>query len=122
MFRCYALNLHILTENKGLGIDNLGSVDWLNDNSPTPQAEETQAEQTTEAAEPVADTTEEVVDETTTEVPAEETNDTTESEAVEAGTEDVDHEPAAEAVAEEPTSMFATLGAKLGYEVEGDVA
>ena len=47
-----------MSENKGLGIENLGSVDWLNDSSPTPEAAETQQEQVTEPTEAVAETTE----------------------------------------------------------------
>lgn len=110
-----------MAENKGLGIDNLGSVDWLNDNSaPTPQAEETQTEQATEATEPVAETTEEQAAEPTTEVPTEDTDDTNEEADA---SEEVVAEPAAPVAndtAEEAGSMFATLGQKLGYEIEGD--
>lgn len=111
-----------MSENKGLGIENLGSIDWLNDSSPAPEAAETQAEQTTEAPEPVVETTEAEAVEPTTEVPVEETPEVQE-EVEETLEEPVAEEaaPAAEVEAEpEAASMFATLGAKLGYEVEGD--
>lgn len=108
-----------MTDNKGLGIGDLGSVDWLNDSSPAPEAAETQAEETTEATEPVAEATEETVEEPTIEATEETTDEVEEPEAVEA--EPVDTEPTQEVEAEE-AGMFATLGAKLGYEVEGDFA
>lgn len=110
-----------MSENKGLGIDKLGSVDWLNDSTPTPQEAETQAEQTTEATEPVVETTEEEAAEPTTEVQTEETPEV-QDEVEETVEEPVANEPAAEAAepSAEDAGMFATLGAKLGYEVEGD--
>lgn len=112
-----------MAENKGLGIDNLGSVDWLNDNSaPTPQAEETQTEQATEATEPVAETAEVEAGEPTTEAPTEETNDAPEAEVEETVEEVVDEPaaPVADSAQADDAGMFATLGAKLGYEIEGD--
>ena len=108
-----------MAENKGLGIDALGSVDWLNDNSPEPKAEETQSEQTAEPTE-AADVTEEAVEEPTADVTPEETPEVDTDEVEE--TADVDTEPAAEAEEVEEAGMFATLGAKLGYEIEGDFA
>jgi hypothetical protein len=105
-----------MSENKGLGIENLGSVDWLNDAAPTPQEAEPQSEETTEPTEAV-ETTEEVVEETTDEVTEETTDEVEEPEAEEAGSPDT--EPTQEVEAEE-AGMFATLGAKLGYEVEGE--
>ena len=111
-----------MAENKGLGIENLGSIDWLNDNSPAPEAEETQQTEATEAPEPVAET--ESVEEPTTEVPTESPEDVTED--VEESTDDdvVADEPVAAPVQEEEqepeAGIIATLGAKLGYEVEGE--
>ena len=105
-----------MSENKGLGIENLGSVDWLNDAAPAPQEAEPQSEETTEPTEAV-ETTEEVVEETTEEVTEETTDEVEEPEAEEAGS--IDTEPTQEVEAEE-AGMFATLGAKLGYEVEGE--
>ena len=112
-----------MTDSKGLGIGDLGSVDWLNDSSPAPEAAETQSEQTAEPTEAAAETTEEVAEETTTEVPTEETPDTPEAEVEETADEEVE-EPTTEFVAEEApeASMFSTLSEKLGYEVEGDFA
>jgi hypothetical protein len=111
-----------MTDNKGLGIGDLGSVDWLNDSSPAPEAAETQSEETTEATEPVVEATEEPAEEPTTKAPEETTDEVETTEADEpAGTPDT--EPVQEtevAQEEEAASMFATLGAKLGYEVEGD--
>lgn len=108
-----------MSENKGLGIDNLGSVDWLNDAAPAPQEAEPQSEETTEPTEAV-ETTEEVED-TTAEVTEETTDEVEEVAAEEADVQDT--EPAQEAEAqEEEASMFAALGAKLGYEVEGEFA
>lgn len=109
-----------MSENKGLGIENLGSVDWLNDSSPTPEAAETQQEQVTEPTEAVAETTEAEAVEPTTEVPVEETPEV--QDEVEETVEEPVAEPTANAVEEEAAaeSMFATLGAKLGYEVEGE--
>ena len=108
-----------MAENKSLGIENLGSVDWLNDSAPEPQAaEETQTPETTEAPEPVAETVE-AVEDAAPEVTPEEV-----SEPV-AEDESYDDEPVAESPVEEPVaeaSMFATLSEKLGYEVEGDFA
>lgn len=108
-----------MAENKSLGIENLGSVDWLNDSAPEPQAaEESQTPETTEAPEPVAETVE-AVEEAAPEVTPEEV-----SEPV-AEDESYDDEPVAESPVEEPVaeaSMFATLSQKLGYEVEGDFA
>jgi hypothetical protein len=112
-----------MSENKGLGIDNLGSVDWLNDSSPSPEMAETQQEQATEPTEAVAETAEEQAAEPTPEVPTEETPEV-QDEVEETVEEPVADEPVAEAA--EPSvddaGMFATLGAKLGYEVEGDFA
>lgn len=111
-----------MSENKGLGIDKLGSVDWLNDNSaPTPQEEETQAEQVTEPLEAVTETTEEEAAEPNTEVPTEETLEVAD-EVTETDEQPVAQEPEADQASEgqETASMFATLGAKLGYEVEGN--
>lgn len=110
-----------MSENKGLGIDNLGSVDWLNDSSPAPEAAETQQEQVAEPSEAAPETTEAEAAEPTPEVPVEETPE------VQDEVEETVEEPVAEAapaaeVEAEPASMFATLGAKLGYEVEGDFA
>jgi hypothetical protein len=110
-----------MTDSKGLGIGDLGSVDWLNDNAPTPETAETQAEQTAEPTEAAAETEEGVDEEATTEVPTEETLDTPEGEVEETTEEEGDYagaEPAGEE--EAPSSMFATLSQKLGYEVEGD--
>ena len=111
-----------MSENKGLGIENLGSVDWLNDSSPAPEAAETQQEQVAEPVEAAPETTEVEAAEPTTEVPVEETPEV-QDEVAETVDEPV-AEPAAPAVEEEAPaeSMFATLGAKLGYEVEGDFA
>jgi hypothetical protein len=106
-----------MSENKGLGIENLGSVDWLNDAAPAPQEAEPQSEETTEPTEAV-ETTEDVADETTTEVPEETTDEVDEPEAEEAGS--LDTEPTNGVEADEAASMFATLGAKLGYEIEGE--
>jgi hypothetical protein len=106
-----------MSENKGLGIENLGSVDWLNDAAPAPQEAEPQSEETTEPTEAV-ETTEDVADETTTEVPEETTDEVDEPEAEEAGS--LDTEPTNKVEADEAASMFATLGAKLGYEIEGE--
>ena len=106
-----------MAENKSLGIENLGSVDWLNDSSPAPEAAETHTPEATEAPEPVAET-EEVVEETTPEVTPEDTpevDDFDDNEDVVAEDTDVVDEPTAE-----EASMFATLSAKLGYEIEGD--
>ena len=106
-----------MAENKSLGIENLGSVDWLNDSAPEPQAvEETQTPETTEAPEPVAETVE-AVEEAAPEVTPEEVSEPVAEE------ESYDDEPVAESPVEEPVaeaSMFATLSEKLGYEVEGD--
>ena len=111
-----------MADNKGLGIDNLGSVDWLNDNSaPTPDAGEPQAEQAAEPIEAAAETTEEEAVEPTTEVPVEETPEV-QDEVVETVDEPVAEAAPAADVEAETASMFATLGAKLGYEVEGDFA
>jgi len=109
-----------MAENKSLGIENLGSVDWLNDSAPEPQAaEESQTPETTEAPEPVDETVEAVEDaapEVTTEEVSEPVDeDESYDDDFEAESPEVD-EPAAEA------SMFATLSQKLGYEVEGDFA
>ncbi len=111
-----------MADNKGLGIDNLGSVDWLNDNSaPTPEAGEPQAEQAAEPTEAAAETTEAEAVEPTPEVPVEETPEV-QDEVVETVEEPVAEAAPAAEVEAEPASMFATLGAKLGYEVEGDFA
>mgnify|MGYP000447931596 CR=1 FL=1 len=110
-----------MADNKGLGIDKLGSVDWLNDNSaPTPQLEEPQTEEATEATEPVAETTEVEADEPTLEVPTEDTPEV--QDEVEETVDEPVAQPAAASVADEAAdaSMFATLGNKLGYEIEGD--
>jgi hypothetical protein len=108
-----------MSENKGLGIGDLGSVDWLNDSAP-----DTTAPTTPEAAEPVeaADQTEEVVEEATTEVPTEETTTEVTEDEVNETVEETVAEPVADAAEPsiEDAGMFATLGAKLGYEVEGD--
>ena len=108
-----------MAENKSLGIENLGSVDWLNDSAPEPQAaEETQTPETTEAPEPVAETVE-AVEDAAPEVTPEEVSEPVAEE------ESYDDEPVAESPVEEPVaeaSMFATLSEKLGYEVEGDFA
>ena len=113
-----------MSENKGLGIENLGSVDWLNDSSPAPEKAETQQEEVTEPTEAVTETTEEQAAEPTTEVPTEETPEVANE------VEETVEEPVADELVAEPApaeeapaeSMFATLGAKLGYEVEGDFA
>ena len=105
-----------MAETKSLGIENLGSVDWLNDNSPEPQAaEEAQQEEATEASEPVAETEEvqEEAPEVTTEDSSEEVVEDIQEDAPAL---DPVEEPAAEA------SMFSTLSEKLGYEVEGEFA
>lgn len=110
-----------MAENKGLGIDNLGSVDWLNDSSPAPEQAETQAETTTEATEPVAETTETEAPEPAAEVPTEEVTEepeVEESSFTEEPTEAPQAAPEPEEVPE--MSMFATLSEKLGYQVEGD--
>lgn len=110
-----------MADNKGLGIDKLGSVDWLNDNSaPTPQLEEPQTEEATEATEPVAETTEVEADEPTLEVPTEDTPEV--QDEVEETVDEPVAQPVAGSVADEAAdaSMFATLGNKLGYEIEGD--
>lgn len=111
-----------MSENKGLGIENLGSVDWLNDSSPAPEAAETQQEQAAEPTEAAPETTEEEAVEPTPEVPVEETPEV--QDEVEETVEEPVAEPAAPAAEEAAPaeSMFATLGAKLGYEVEGDFA
>lgn len=111
-----------MSENKGLGIENLGSVDWLNDSSPAPEAAETQQEQAAEPTEAAPETTEAEAVEPTTEVPVEETPEV--QDEVEETVEEPVAEPAAPAAEEAAPaeSMFATLGAKLGYEVEGDFA
>ena len=108
-----------MTDSKGLGIGDLGSVDWLNDSSPAPEAAETQSEQTAEPTEAAPETTEEVAEEPTTEVPTEETTDEVEEVEAEEAADSFDTEPTQEVEADE-TGMFSTLGAKLGYEVEGD--
>jgi len=110
-----------MSENKGLGIDNLGSVDWLNDSSPAPKEAETQQEQVAEPSEAAPETTEVEAAEPTTEVPVEETPEV-QNEVEETVDEPVADEPVAEAAepSVEDAGMFATLGAKLGYEVEGD--
>ena len=108
-----------MTDSKGLGIGDLGSVDWLNDSSPAPEAAETQSEQTAEPTEAAPETTEEVAEEPTTEVPTEETTDEVEEVEAEEAADSFDTEPTQEVEADE-AGMFATLGAKLGYEVDGD--
>ena len=111
-----------MSENKGLGIDKLGSVDWLNDNSaPTPQEEETQTEQVAEPTEAATETTEGEAAEPTTEVQTEETPEV-QDEVEQTVDEPVADEQVAEAAepSVEDAGMFATLGAKLGYEIEGD--
>ena len=114
-----------MSENKGLGIADLGSVDWLGDGPSTPEAPEATTPDTAEPTE-AADQTEEVVEEATTEVPTDETTLETPEAEVEETAEEVVDEPVAQAPveeqAEETASMFATLGAKLGYEVEGEFA
>jgi DNA-binding transcriptional MerR regulator len=107
-----------MAENKSLGIENLGSVDWLNDSAPEPQAaEETQTPETTEAPEPVAETVE-AVEEAAPEVTPEETSEEVADDFVEDEAPALD--PVDEPVAE--ANMFSTLSEKLGYEVEGDFA
>lgn len=106
-----------MAENKSLGIENLGSVDWLNDSSPAPEQAETQTPEATEAPEPVAET-EEVVEEATTEVTPEETPEVEDFD----GDDDVVADDTQDAVEEQvaEASMFATLSQKLGYEIEGE--
>lgn len=109
-----------MSKNEGIGIADLGSVDWLGEGPSTPETPEATTPETAEPTE-AADQTEEVVEEATTEVPTEETTDTPEDEVEETVEEDV-AEPTAAAVEPqaEEAGMFATLGQKLGYDVEGD--
>lgn len=110
-----------MSENKGLGIDDLGSVDWLG-GAPAPSTPEAEAT-TPETAEPIeaADQTVEAEEpeseETTVETPEVEEEEVDETADLDEPTEAA--APAQETVAED-AGMFATLGAKLGYEVEGD--
>lgn len=110
-----------MAENKGLGIDNLGSIDWLNDSSPAPQAEETQQEEATEATEPVAETDD--VEESSPEVPTADTPDVDSDEDAPEVSDEVEVEETSAPVAEaQEAGIIATLSEKLGYEVEGEFA
>lgn len=112
-----------MSENKGLGIADLGSVDWLGEGaSTTPEPTEATTPETaepTEAADQTVEAEEPQAAEPTVETPE------VEEDVVEE-TADLDEPTVAEASVEEPVAeeagMFATLGAKLGYEVEGDFA
>jgi len=105
-----------MAENKGLGLDNLKQVDWLNDNAPAPAAET-----------PETSAAEDAETETQTEAPEEavQTPEQPETEAV----NNVQEEP--EAAASEPelvsepeadpeSSIIDTLTERLGYSVDGD--
>lgn len=102
-----------MSENKGLGLDNLKDVDWLNDNAPSPAAS-------------IEETAEETTQEPTTEAPAEETQEVEEpqlEQAEEPSTPENEEpksleEPEAQEEAEE--SIIDTLSNRLGYQVEGD--
>lgn len=99
-----------MAENKGIGLDNLKEVDWLNDNAP-------EAPAPTEETQPV-EAVEEQAEETVEEVQAPEEPVAEEPEAVETQVETP--APAEEPVEEPEASIIDTLSERLGYKVDGD--
>jgi hypothetical protein len=104
-----------MSENKGLGLDNLKQVDWLNDNAPAPAAETEETQAVEDAEEKISEPAEETQ---ASEQPEQELLDAVEDNDTPVSKPVLESKPEPEAEIE--SSIIETLTERLGYAVEGN--